>query len=320
MVSWFRQATKLLDTHEHRIHIIASVHTPVIQLRQGIQQIQTNPQLSGFWIHEDKAIRADSRSLKPKVSSSQVMEDIRKLGLGPTSNFTFLVALNAVESLGQEFGYHTLSRVKAAIAAAKARFAHEASANKAIGANQNVPSPSRHARWDRTLSAAVNQRRKATKAETTETTETEHICDAAAQMFLSWRRRKRMHQLPESEHATLGMKFLVAKREDPHFVRRSFSTFRISTWIFVQCALPGTGVSLPSTGCTSQRFSRASRPCFRQESEEMGTSVRRRNRRNCWWSDCRSGPANAELCELRQVSEKSCKTLEHSRLTGQTWW
>jgi len=202
MVSWFRQATKLLDTHEHRIHIIASVHTPVIQLRQGIQQIQTNPQLSGFWIHEDKAIRADSRSLKPKVSSSQVMEDIRKLGLGPTSNFTFLVALNAVESLGQEFGYHTLSRVKAAIAAAKARFAHEAkSANKAIGANQNVPSPSRHARWDRTLSAAVNQRRKATKAETTETTETEHICDAAAQMFLSWRRRKRMHQLPESEHA-----------------------------------------------------------------------------------------------------------------------
>ena len=106
----------------------------------------------------------------------------------------------------------------------------------------------------------------------------------------------------------------------PHFVRSSFSTFRISTWIFVQCALLGTGVSLPSTGCTSQRFSRASRPCFRQESEEMGTSVRRRNRRNCWWSDCRSGPANAELCELRQVSEKSCKTLEHSRLTGQTWW
>ena len=205
MVSWFRQATKL-DT-QHGIHIIASVHTPVIQLRQGIQQIQTNPQVSGFWIHEDKAIRANSRSLKPKLSS-QVMEDIRKLG-GPTSNFTFLVALNAVESLGQGFGYHTLSRVKAAIAAAKSR-SHEAkSANI-----ETVPSPSRHARWDRTLSAAVNQRRKATKAETetttdtTETTETEHICDAAAQMFLSWRRRKRMHQLPESEHATLGMKFI----------------------------------------------------------------------------------------------------------------
>ena len=228
MVSWFRQATKLLDTHEHRIHIIASVHTPVIQLRQGIQQIQTNPQLSGFWIHEDKAIRADSRSLKPKVSSSQVMEDIRKLGLGPTSNFTFLVALNAVESLGQEFGYHTLSRVKAAIAAAKARFAHEAkNANKAIGANQNVPSPSRHARWDRTLSGAVNLRRKATKAEmetteTTETTETEHICDAAAQMFLSWRRRKRMHQLPESEHATLGMKFICHILSEAPFLLSEF--------------------------------------------------------------------------------------------------
>lgn len=246
MVKWFREEAGLAD--DAAIHIIASIHTPVSQIFHGIQHIHhMNERLgiegipqsfAGFWIDEENAMnimKAMNIDTRPKLPQSfqtsspfEVMEEIRRLfstsGDGAStastaSTLSFLVALSALEHLG-DLDDQTISRISAAIKGSLGTDGTDAT-NGRDGtdgvppvATSQTPSPaspaSRQAKWDRTLSGAVNVRRKksrdvATLAEmameimdpTGHPTPTPQICDLAAQIFLSWRRQRRGSQ--ESE-------------------------------------------------------------------------------------------------------------------------
>lgn len=233
MVKWFREEAGLAD--DAAIHIIASIHTPVSQIFHGIQHIHhMNERLgiegipqsfAGFWIDEENAMNAMSIDARPKLPQSfqtsspfEVMEEIRRLfssgdRASTASTLSFLVALSALEHLG-DLDDQTISRIRAAIKGSVGTDGmhgmHGTDGVPPVATSQTASpaSPaSRQAKWDRTLSGAVNFRRKksrdfATLAEMemeimdptghpTPQTQTQQICDLAAQIFLSWRRKMR---------------------------------------------------------------------------------------------------------------------------------
>ena len=206
MVNWFRQEAGFGDAE---MHIIASVHTPISQIVQGIQQIHHMNErfgiegkaqdFSGFWIDEENALRIDSRPKLPLYSSPfEVMEEIRKLG-SSKSTWSFLVALTAVEQL-EHLDIRTISRFRAAM-------------KRSSCSDGPVPpssiSPIRQGKWDRTLNAAVNARRKKSKDLTMTLMtlgelqmEMEGVNDLAAHILLAWRRQMRQPQLSDEQLGT----------------------------------------------------------------------------------------------------------------------
>jgi hypothetical protein len=191
--------------------------------RLGIEGIPQS--FAGFWIDEENAMNAMSIDARPKLPQSfqtsspfEVMEEIRRLfssgdRASTASTLSFLVALSALEHLG-DLDDQTISRIRAAIKGSVGTDGmhgmHGTDGVPPVATSQTASpaSPaSRQAKWDRTLSGAVNFRRKksrdfATLAEMemeimdptghpTPQTQTQQICDLAAQIFLSWRRKMR---------------------------------------------------------------------------------------------------------------------------------
>ena len=184
LAAWFQQAFKV----PAEIHIVAAA-TPLSQILRGMPegQRQLTQPFSGFWIKEEDALRCENGSWghwihKLFKSTEELPMHMNKLK--SCDVFSFLVSLSSVEFLPRSLP--VLKKAKAI-----------AFKPQDLSLGPSAGDLARQAKWDRTLTAAVNLRRKRLgepPKSQSERAESLKVCDLAAQIFLSWRRKMRSNQ------------------------------------------------------------------------------------------------------------------------------
>lgn len=200
LAAWFRA-----ECGAGEVHLIAD-NMQASQVRKGIRHSQKaiDHPFSGFWVHEKDAVRwggSDSFATWEHGVADDLQTQMNKLK--SCDVFSFLVALSSLDCL------------PAALPAL--HHARDASPGPMPPdtAGHSVRPDGRQARWDRTLTAAVN-RRRARGARTGEgSVEVLSVCDVVAQVLLSWRRHlrdQRSWHLP-TIHACLEAVLILRQKE-----------------------------------------------------------------------------------------------------------